>query len=205
MRMRARVRKQAHAIQKRKCNAHAPVADASATLPPRLDRSYLPEGAHEPPAPRPFGGCFGETVITGHRRQRTHIARTYCEMLILTRKDMVRVFAANPRPAKRIIQVVLESFRRKQRLRLLALKIALFMAPRGSEVRHRARSVPCHIAYASPASPALIKYATLAHGTIAFFGFVFAALGGSHNAACLGTLLKRAACEATGRIRRAHR
>jgi len=95
---------------------------------------YLPEGAHNAPLPRPFCGCFGETVITGHRRQSTHVARTYCETLIVTQKDLVRIFAANPRPAKRIIHAVIDNFRRKQRLRSLTLKIALFMAPRGSDL-----------------------------------------------------------------------
>jgi len=61
-------------------------------------------------------GCFGESVLTGRRRQATHIAASWCETLVLTKEDLIGLFEKNPRSGKRIVKTLLAEVSRNPSL-----------------------------------------------------------------------------------------
>ena len=61
-------------------------------------------------------GCFGESVLTGRRRQATHVAAAWCETLVLTKDDLIVLFEKNPRAGKRIVRTLLAEVDRKEKL-----------------------------------------------------------------------------------------
>ena len=69
-------------------------------------------------------GCFGESVLTGRRRQATHVAAAWCETLVLTREDLTALFEKNPRAGKRIVKTLLAEVRARPRARLFSLSPA---------------------------------------------------------------------------------
>lgn len=88
----------------------------------------------EPELTVPHYGCFGETILAGYRRQATHVAGTWVETLSLSRSDLLSVFEKNPRCAKRLVSIVLQDFRKKERLQDLSRKLLIGWAKQGSDV-----------------------------------------------------------------------
>lgn len=89
---------------------------------------------NEPELRVPHYGCFGETILAGYRRQATHIAGTWVETLSLSRRDLLCVFEKNPRCAKRLVSIVLQDFRKKERLLDLSRKLLIGWAKRGTDL-----------------------------------------------------------------------
>ena len=81
-------------------------------------------------------GCFGETVLTGRRRQSTHIAAVWCETLVLTKDDLVGLFEKNPRAGKRIVKTLLAEVERKEKLQLLLMRFIIGSLAKTSPVRN---------------------------------------------------------------------
>lgn len=90
--------------------------------------------ANEPTLTVQHNGCFGETILVGYRRQATHIASTSVETLSLSRKDLLDIFQQNPRCAKRLVSILMQDFRKKERLQDLSRKLILGWVTRGSEL-----------------------------------------------------------------------
>jgi len=80
-------------------------------------------------------GCFGESVLTGRRRQFTHKAASYCETLVLTKEDLITLFEKNPRSGKRIVKTLLAEVDRKEKLQTLLMRFIIGSLPRTSRVR----------------------------------------------------------------------
>ena len=53
-------------------------------------------GPGEPELSISHAGCFGESVIYGHRRKHTHVAYNFVETLALSKQNLVAVFEKNP-------------------------------------------------------------------------------------------------------------
>lgn len=88
--------------------------------------------AGEPHLRIPHAGSFGETMLTGLRRAKTHIAKSYCEALQLTKDGIESVKATNPRATTRFLKLILVELKRKDRLESLQRKLCLFVAVKGS-------------------------------------------------------------------------
>jgi len=80
-------------------------------------------------------GCFGESVLTGVRRQATHVASTWCETLVLTREDLMVLFEKNPRAGRRVVRQLIAEVHRKQRLQVLCMRFIIGSLPEQSHVR----------------------------------------------------------------------
>jgi len=80
-------------------------------------------------------GCFGESVLTGIRRQATHVAATWCETLVLAREDLMSLFEKNPRAGRRVVRKLLAEVHRKQRLQVLCMRFIIGSLPEQSHVR----------------------------------------------------------------------
>jgi len=81
-------------------------------------------------------GCFGESVLTGRRRQATHVAAAWCETLVLTKDDLVTLFEKNPRAGKRIVKTLLAEVDRKEKLQLLLMRFIIGSLAKTSPVRN---------------------------------------------------------------------
>ena len=81
-------------------------------------------------------GCFGESVLTGRRRQATHVAAAWCETLVLTKDDLIVLFEKNPRAGKRIVKTLLAEVERKEKLQLLLMRFIIGSLPKKSPVRN---------------------------------------------------------------------
>ena len=92
--------------------------------------------AQEPVMQLEHSGCFGETVLTGRRRQYTHVAAAWCETLVLTKDDLIVLFEKNPRAGKRIVKTLLAEVERKEKLQLLLLRFIIGSLPHASPVRN---------------------------------------------------------------------
>ena len=92
--------------------------------------------AQEPVMQLEHSGCFGETVLTGRRRQYTHVAAAWCETLVLTKDDLIVLFEKNPRAGKRIVKTLLAEVERKEKLQLLLLRFIIGSLPQASPVRN---------------------------------------------------------------------
>ena len=68
---------------------------------------------------------FGETVVTGRRRVATHRAALSCEMYSITAADLTDLFIRRPREGRMIRKAVLVEQNRKERLRLLSLRLLI--------------------------------------------------------------------------------
>ena len=82
----------------------------------------------------PHYGCFGETILVGYRRQATHVASTWVETLSLSRKDLLIIFELNPRSSRRLVSILLQAFRKKERLQDLSRKLLIGWTKKGSEI-----------------------------------------------------------------------
>lgn len=81
-------------------------------------------------------GAFGETVVTGMRRPMTHIAHSFTETLVLSREDLMTVFAkSNQATASRIVDALLKSAAQIHRLRSMMTRFIAAAAPEGSRLR----------------------------------------------------------------------
>jgi CRP-like cAMP-binding protein len=80
-------------------------------------------------------GCFGETVLTGRRRQATHRAVQWCETLVLAKDDLVTLFAKNPRAGKRVVRKLLAEVERKEKLQHIVMRFIISSLQPRSEVR----------------------------------------------------------------------
>ena len=97
----------------------------------------------EPELSISHSGSFGETMLTGLRRAKTHIAKTYCEALQLTKDGVEAVKASNPRSTTRFLKLIHFELKRKERLESLQRKLCLFVAIKGSE-QWAARYIQAH-------------------------------------------------------------
>ena len=70
-------------------------------------------------------GCFGESVLVGHRRKETHKAVSPCQLLIITKADLATLFEADPASARVICNDLLKGHSAHVRLRALAFKFRL--------------------------------------------------------------------------------
>jgi len=77
----------------------------------------------------PSLGCFGQSVLVGRRRPETHRGFSPCELLIIAKKDLEELFAANPHSARRICNVVLKGYFAQERLRSLAAALRIAAMP----------------------------------------------------------------------------
>ena len=78
-------------------------------------------------------GCFGQSVLLGHRRPATYVAHTHCELLTIDKSDLRRLFAADPLSASRICKTVLRDHNKSEKTRDLAVFLRLATMPRGEE------------------------------------------------------------------------
>ena len=77
-------------------------------------------------------GCFGESVLTGVRREATHIAHTTVKAFVVSRDELEVLFTKNSRSARRIFACVLGESRRKTVVLTLALRMLLSILPKPS-------------------------------------------------------------------------
>lgn len=80
-------------------------------------------------------GCFGESVLTGRRRQATHRALQWCETLVLTKEDLIVLFEKNPRAGKRVVRKLLAEVERREKLQLIVMRFIISSLPAKSDVR----------------------------------------------------------------------
>ena len=80
-------------------------------------------------------GCFGESVLTGRRRQATHRALQWCETLVLTKEDLIILFEKNPRAGKRVVRKLLAEVERREKLQLIVMRFIISSLPAKSDVR----------------------------------------------------------------------
>ena len=66
-------------------------------------------------------------MLAGQRRKNTYIAKTWVETLSLAKDDLLKIFGKNPRAARRLINIVLQDYRTKERLQELSRKLLLGM------------------------------------------------------------------------------
>ena len=71
------------------------------------------------------GGCFGQSVLVGRRREAKHVAFTPCEVWTISKEDLRELFSSYPNAARLICTQVLRDYVRFDRLRLLAVKMAI--------------------------------------------------------------------------------
>jgi CRP-like cAMP-binding protein len=69
------------------------------------------------------GQHFGEEVLTGKRRVATHRAAVSCEMFQISVEDLSELFRRRPAEGKVIHAAVLREHMRKERLRVLSLRL----------------------------------------------------------------------------------
>jgi len=79
------------------------------------------------------GGCFGQSVLVGKRREAKHVAFTPCEVWSIAKEDLRELFTAYPKAARLICQQVLGDYVRFDRLRLLSVKMAIALEPTRSK------------------------------------------------------------------------
>jgi len=101
-----------------------------------LSKSVDPSKPQEHVMSLEHSGCFGESVLTGRRRQATHIAASWCETLVLTKEDLIGLFEKNPRSGKRIVKTLLAEVERKEKLQLLLMRFIIGSLPTASRVRN---------------------------------------------------------------------
>jgi CRP-like cAMP-binding protein len=63
------------------------------------------------------GQHFGESVLTGRRREATHRAITLCEMYAISREDLLWLFEREPREAAHILDEVQKAYKHREQLR----------------------------------------------------------------------------------------
>lgn len=68
-------------------------------------------------------GCLGQSALVGRRRPATHVARTFCELLIIERPDLLKLFKAAPSDARRLCTLVLSDYDARERLRNLSFAL----------------------------------------------------------------------------------
>ncbi len=71
------------------------------------------------------GSYFGESVITGGRREATYASASWCELFSLSKDDINGLFERHPLAGTRVQQTVIAEYERKQKLRLNALSFIL--------------------------------------------------------------------------------
>ena len=78
-------------------------------------------------APLDTKGYFGETVLFGLRRATTHVARTRCNTLNISRDALDTIFTEQPEVANAMIKMVSHDMLRKQRLYNMMMKSAVWL------------------------------------------------------------------------------
>jgi hypothetical protein len=63
------------------------------------------------------------------------VARTKCEMLILSKEDLAKIFSKNALAARRIVDTVLAEERRKEHLKSLSMRLMINLCPKGHPLR----------------------------------------------------------------------
>lgn len=71
------------------------------------------------------GGCFGQSVLVGKRREAKHVAYTSCEVWSIAKEDMRELFRTYPKAARLVCQQVLKDYVRFDRLRLLSVRMGI--------------------------------------------------------------------------------
>jgi CRP-like cAMP-binding protein len=129
---------QEESIQRRLTPTHEVFVNRERILTARQRELADPKDPHEQYFKIAHTGCFGESVLTGDRRPATHEAHTLVETLVVSRNDLISVFKANPRTARKIFVSVMAEYRRKERLYSLAYRLILAMMPKGGAGEQRA-------------------------------------------------------------------
>ena len=71
------------------------------------------------------GSYFGESVLTGRRRESTYVAATWCETFSLSKDDLAGLFEQHPLAGQRVQHAVLAEYERKEKLRRNALSFLI--------------------------------------------------------------------------------
>jgi len=79
----------------------------------------------EPEAVLACNGIIGDDLLRGKRRMATHIARSECHALSLSKSDMLTVFERNPREARRIVNAMLAPLETREKLRNLSRRLLI--------------------------------------------------------------------------------
>ena len=79
------------------------------------------------------GSYFGESVLTGRRRESTYVAATWCELFSLSKADIGGLFERHPLAAQRVQHAVLAEYERKEKLRANALGFLLRSMKQGPQ------------------------------------------------------------------------
>ena len=81
------------------------------------------------------GGAFGESVVIGMRRPRTHVANTFVEALLLTKDSLMTILEQNQRDGVRIVRKLMEAAARKQRVIAIRMRFVITAMPQDWELR----------------------------------------------------------------------
>jgi hypothetical protein len=90
-----------------------------------------------------FAGCFGQSVLLGRRRDENVRALTQVEVMSISKDNLQKLFEADPISARRFCKIVLDDYKRNDRLYTLGMKMRIAgISPRDEVLEPRIERPP---------------------------------------------------------------